>query len=141
MLSQMGDILKGNLYGSGTIPLIQQGVDAARSAASTSLNNAQGYMAQIGASRSPFAASIMSMLSQQGNEAVAAVPTDIAQQFLGMTPGAISSGTNATMSGLANAIRGNMTTNGTNLGFDLSQGTGATAGSGLLAALGSFMGM
>jgi hypothetical protein len=108
LMQQMQSVLQGNLYGSGTIPLIQQGVDAARKAASQSLTDTQGYLAQTGAARSPIAAAILGQLAQGGQEAVAGVPIALAQQYLGMAPALIGAGTNATMGGLASAIQGNL---------------------------------
>jgi len=102
-MNQMQQVLQGNLFGSGSIPLIQSGVGAARQAAGQSLQGAQANLAKSGAANSPFASAISAMIGQQGNQAVADVPINIANAYVGQTGSAVSNIGGQALSGLSNA--------------------------------------
>ena len=119
-LSQLSQVLSGNTSTSSTIPLIQSGVASARQAGASSISSAQGYLAQSGVARSPFAAAIMSLTNQANTANIGNVPLQVANTMLGETSTAASGFTNSSLSGLASAIQGNMQQSGSNLGFNAS---------------------
>ena len=154
LMGQFGDVLSGNLYNGATLPLIQQGVNSARQSASAGLTGAESYLGGTGTSRSPFGAALMSMINQQGNQAVSNVPTNIGSQVLGMIPGATSSFTGQALSGMGTAGTLNTNANSTNFNYGQmiaglqsggAKSGGAKSGGGnsasSIASLGSMMGM
>ena len=129
LMGQFGDVLSGNLYNGATLPLIQQGVNSARQSASAGLTGAESYLGSTGTSRSPFGAALMSMINQQGNQAVSNVPTNIAGQVLGMIPGATSSFTGQALSGMGTAGSLNTNASAKNMNYgQMAQGLGKAAG-------------
>src|SRR6267142_3288304 len=82
-LSQLTQVLSGNLYNNSLLPLIQNATGQMRQAVGQSSQGAEAYLAKTGTAQSPFAASILAQLNQQGNEAIAGIPIQFAQQMLG----------------------------------------------------------
>jgi hypothetical protein len=113
-LNQLQQVLGGNQFTTSTIPLIQSGVQAARSAAGSSLQQSQAALAQSGAAQSPFAAAIQSMIGQQGNQAIASVPQNVAANYEGQVGGAVQGIGGQALSGLASAAQTNYGTNSSN---------------------------
>ena len=135
LMGQFGDVLSGNLYNGATLPLIQQGVNSARQSASAGLTGAESYHGGTGTSRSPFGAALMSMINQQGNQAVSNVPTNIAGQVLSMIPGTTSSFTGQALSGMGTAGALNTNASAKNMNYgQMAQGVGQGLG-GILGGL------
>ena len=82
LLHQTNQVLKGDIFGKGSIPLIQSGVQASRAATAGGMADAQGALAKSGAANSPFAAAILGQIQASGNQATAQVPIGIAQSYL-----------------------------------------------------------
>ena len=122
-MNQLQQVLGGNQFTNSTIPLIQSGVQSARSAAGSSLESSQASLAQSVVAQSPFAAAIQSMVSQQGNQAIGAVPGQVSQAYIGQAEGAIQGIGGQALSGLAGAAQTNYGTSSQS-GMGVSQGFG-----------------
>lgn len=117
-LSQMQSILSGNMFTNSTLPLIQSGVSAARQAGAASLSDTEAQLASEGVGQSPFAASLMSLIKSGTNEAIGAVPRQVATGYLGEIGGYTSGVGGQALSGLASAAQINRSTSGSSSSFN-----------------------
>ena len=112
MFKQLQSVLKGDLFGKGSIPLIQSGVQASRQATAGGMESARGALASSGAANSPFAAAILGQIQASGNQATAQVPIQIAQGILGQGAGLVENIGGQALSGLSGAGQLNNSTSG-----------------------------
>jgi hypothetical protein len=117
-LSQMQQVLSGNMFTNSTLPLIQSGVSAARQAGAASLSDTQSQLAQEGVSQSPFAASLMSLIKSGTNEAIGRVPGDVSRSMLGEIGSYTGAVGGQALSGLSNAAQINRHTNTSGSSFN-----------------------
>lgn len=134
-LSQMHQILSGDQFTNSSIPLIQSGVRNARDAGAASMQDTQKYLAQSGASQSPFAAAVQSMTSMGTEQNIASVPGDVSASYINGMPGMISGLSGDALSGMGGAAQSNFTYHSNNMGWNtgdignqLMQGAGSAIG-------------
>ena len=77
------------------IPIINRAVDASRGAESSANQETQQALARAGLANTSFGASILGNQNMAGRQATAAIPTNIASQFISAVPGTASTGVGA----------------------------------------------
>lgn len=127
-MSQLQQILSGNMFTNSTMPLIQSGVSAARQAGATSLMGAQSYLASTGVAQSPFAAAVMSLTGQQAQSGVASVPEQVAGSYLSQGMSSVAALGGQSLSGLSGAAQVANTTTSSSTGYDPSSLLGGLGG-------------
>lgn len=112
LIGQQESVLSGKIYGKNTIPLIQSGVQASRSAAGASLENTKASFAKAGAANSPFAMAVQQMVQQQGQFEQSQVPIQIAENIAGGANSMVTGVGGQALQGLAGAGQMNMSQRG-----------------------------
>ena len=116
------------------IPIINRAVDASRGAESSANQDTQQALARAGLANTSFGAQILGNQEMQGAQKTAAIPTDIASQFISAVPGTSGTGVSAA-SGAAQADRSTTYTPSFwdlfNQGLGFGQQEGAQVGSAL----------
>ena len=87
------------------VPVIQNAVTNMRNATNQSLNNAKTQLGAVSAGTDPVSQGQFANIAMQGNQQVADIPTQIAQQFISMganlAPGVAATGAQATSNAAA----------------------------------------
>ena len=112
------------------IPIINRSVDASRGAESSQNQETQQALARAGLDRTSFGAQILGDQNLKAREDTAAIPTNIASQFISAVPGTSNTGVGAAS---AAALADRITTSTPSFwdvlmqGFNSSQGLGNMA--------------
>jgi hypothetical protein len=85
------------------IPIINRSVDASRGAESSQNQETQQALARAGLDRTSFGAQILGDQNLKAREDTAAIPTNIASQFIAAVPGTSNTGVGAASAAAANS--------------------------------------
>lgn len=122
---QFADMLMKAMKGDfQDLPLVQSGVQQSLMASNRAMQASKDALGRAGLGSDPISRGIMSQLLMQGNQATAEVGPQIAQQYLSMIPGFLSTELNTGISALSSAAGYNnqVNTNNQYSGTQTTQG-------------------
>jgi hypothetical protein len=90
LFSQIFESLRTGGIGA-RLPIVQQAVEQSRQATSGALSGTQAQLSRLNLLGTPYGQNILAQQRQAGEQGTARIPTDIANQFIQMAPGFISS--------------------------------------------------
>lgn len=102
--TQVGEALRTGGVGA-QLPMVSRSVEESRSALTRSLAQTEDDLARTGLARTPFGANVLAQTRQSGEQAVARIPTDFANQLITQTPQLIQGTLGAVLGSLASVGR------------------------------------